>query len=582
MAYRTLTVEQGTEAWHAERARRFTASEAPCMMGASKYTSRTALLSQKHTGFMPAVSAQKQALFDRGHATEAAARSLLEEVLGDLYPVTAVHETDDRLLASVDGVTFDDSTLFEHKLWSEDLARAVRAGELDPHYYWQLEHQLLVTGAQRVIFVCSDGTRERWAQMEYRPVPGRREALLAGWEQFARDLAAYVPREAAPVTVATPVEALPAVNVRMEGALQVVSNLDALGPLLRAFIDKIPAKPSTDQEFATTDAACKALKKLEEELDRAEAAALGSLESVEKMQRLKATLRDLARTTRLQREKLVEARKLEIRNEEINRGKKALDEIIAGHNAAIGRPYMPHIPADFTACIKGLRTVQSVRDAIDQELARATIAAGEVFQRIHVNMTALREHGADFRFLFNDAAALVLKAPDDCRAVITARIAEHKAEQDRKAAELAERDRERIRQEEANKLRAEQEARDRESARQAAEAARAAQPPAAAPIAPPAVSMQAAAASTPAANVVPMQRTAAPPALAAAQPATLNLGAICDRLGFTVSAEFLKRLGIEPVAVDKAAKKFTDAQFQQLCDALVMHIRAVSQQQRAA
>mgnify|MGYP006185947583 CR=1 FL=1 len=36
-----------------------------------------------------------------------------------------------------------------------DFAADVRAGDLDAHYYWQLEQQLLVSGAEKVIFVCS-------------------------------------------------------------------------------------------------------------------------------------------------------------------------------------------------------------------------------------------------------------------------------------------------------------------------------------------------------------------------------------------------------------------------------------------
>ena len=43
---RTLNMFQGSKEWYAERSRRFTASEAPAMMGASKYQSRDELLYQ--------------------------------------------------------------------------------------------------------------------------------------------------------------------------------------------------------------------------------------------------------------------------------------------------------------------------------------------------------------------------------------------------------------------------------------------------------------------------------------------------------------------------------------------------------
>jgi len=74
-------------------------------------------------------------------------------------------------------------TLFEHKLWNESLVAQVRAKELAPHYYWQLEQQLLVSGAECVIVVCSDGTDENFVSMEYRPAA----QLVEGWKQFEAD-----------------------------------------------------------------------------------------------------------------------------------------------------------------------------------------------------------------------------------------------------------------------------------------------------------------------------------------------------------------------------------------------------------
>ena len=73
-----VSVTQGSPEWTDLRAQHNTASEAPAMMGASKYQTREQLLRQKATGIVPEVSHHQQALFDRGHAAEAAARDLLE------------------------------------------------------------------------------------------------------------------------------------------------------------------------------------------------------------------------------------------------------------------------------------------------------------------------------------------------------------------------------------------------------------------------------------------------------------------------------------------------------------------------
>jgi hypothetical protein len=167
---------------------------------------------------------------------------------------------------------------------------------------------------------------------------------------------------------------------------------------------------------------------------------------VEQMRRLVADLRNLARTTRLAREKMVEARKVEIRTEEVQRGKAALAEFVAGLNATIGRPLMPAVPADFALAIKGLRSLDSVRAAVDQALANAKIEASAVQQRITANLRTI-EASAAHAFLFPDVASLVLKAPDDLAAVIASRIGEHQA----KEAKRLEAQREAIRAEEVEK-----------------------------------------------------------------------------------------------------------------------------------
>ena len=53
-------VIQGSPEWHALRAEHFNASEAPAMMGESKYMSRAQLIRQKATGVVPEVDAATQ------------------------------------------------------------------------------------------------------------------------------------------------------------------------------------------------------------------------------------------------------------------------------------------------------------------------------------------------------------------------------------------------------------------------------------------------------------------------------------------------------------------------------------------
>jgi len=235
-----------------------------------------------------------------------------------------------------------------------------------------------------------------------------RARIVAAWAQLEADLATYVPSAKPEPVMAAPVETLPAVSVKVDGALAIVSNLPAFGEALRKFIGKIPEQPSTDQEFADTEAACKALKRAEEALDAAESNALAQLSDVDTMRRFVADFKALARTTRLQREKLVAQRKEAIKAEIVAEGIAALQKHIRELNAAMPANYMPSVPADFGGCIKGLRTVDSIRNAVDTELAKAKIQANSISDRIKSNLVWFSEHAKGYEFLFPDLKEIVV------------------------------------------------------------------------------------------------------------------------------------------------------------------------------
>jgi hypothetical protein len=65
---------------------------------------------------------------------------------------------------------------------------------------------------------------------------------------------------------------------------------------------------------------------------------------------------------------------------------------------------------------------------------------------------------------------------------------------------------------------------------------------------------------------------------ASAEPATLTLGAICGRLGFTVGGAFLaEQLHIRPAATDKRAQLYTETQYQTICRQLLSHVGAMAE-----
>ncbi|MBX9915171.1 MAG: YqaJ viral recombinase family protein [Pseudomonadaceae bacterium] len=432
------TEQQGSQEWLNLRGKFFTASEAPAMMGVSKYQSRTELLALKHTGIAPEVSASTQYIYDKGHAAEAAARVILESAIGeDLFPVVG---SEGDLLASMDGMDMLETVLFEHKLWNESLAAQVRAGDLEPHYYWQLEQQLLVSGAEKVIFVCSDGTADNWAQMEYRAVPGRAKQLVDGWVQFKLDLAEFVPAVAAEVVTGNAPDELPALRIEMTGMVT-GSNLKEFEASAMAVIGAVKTNLQTDQDFADAKKAVKWCADAESAIEAAKKRALSQTESIEVLFKAMDRVSAFARETRLKVDKMVKAQELSIKVEIKQMAEATFATRVATINARLGRVTLPAIAADFAGAMKSKRNLASIRDAVDSELARVKIEANAIAEVIDANLATLRELAANHVFLFRDAQQIVTKANDDFVLLVKARISEHDLEVKRAADQKIEDDR---------------------------------------------------------------------------------------------------------------------------------------------
>ena len=583
----THNLVQGSSAWHAHRATHDNASDAPAMMGCSSYKTRDQLIAELATGITPEVDPATQRLYDSGHRFEKLARPLAEEIIGeDLYPCTGSVDGS-RLSASFDGLTMLEDPAWEHKRMNERL-RAVLSvpgctgADLPLEYQVQMEQQSAVSQCSKVLFTASDWDANdnliEALHCWYTPNPELRARILAGWEQLHKDVAAYVPPEAAPApVVAKQVAHLPVVfDMRVEGKL-VACNIEQYKPAALAYIAAISTNLATDQDFSDADADAKFCRDSADKLELAIEQAMGQMGDIN---RALNTVREIAAAfdaKGLSLEKLVKARKEEIRGEIVAGGIAALREHIAQLNAAMPADYMPQVPADFAGAIKGKRTVDSLRGAVNDELARCKIAANEVADRIQVNLNTLRELASAHAFLFADTATIVLKQPEDLTMLVKARIAEYQAaEQARLEAE-----RERIRVEEQAKALREAEAKARADAMAAAAAAPAPVVAEPAPVVEQnqavALTQQAQAAietvAPPADNVVPMR--AAPAPVERTGTPTLKLGAIADRLGFTLTAEFLKGLGFEPAATDRASKLYFEADFPLILDALVWHIEDV-------
>lgn len=455
---------QGTPEWHAFRAQHFNASDAPAMMGKSKYKTRAQLLHEKATGITEEVDAATQRRFDDGHRFEALARPLAEAIIGDdLYPVVGSRG---KFGASFDGLTMLCEINFEHKTLNAGIAACATADDLDEDYHIQVQHQMMVSAAERTLFMASrwDENDELVEKVEFWIE--RDEKLIAeikaGWVQFEIDRDNYV----APVIAEKPkgeaVLDLPAVMVKVSGDIAITDNLDKFTTALKTFVDeKLIKKPESDQDFADLDNQIKTLKKAEEALDSAESHMLAQVDSVDTAKRMIDLARNLARENRLIAEKLVKNEKERIKTDRIMLTRTKFMDHISALNAEISPVKIEGVAPDFNGAAKNKRTLSSLYDALDTELARVKIEADAQAKDIRANLATLGEH-AEYRFLFNDVATIAHKAPDDFAALVAHRIREHKE------AEEARREQER----QQMQRQAEAEARARVEAEQRAEAER--------------------------------------------------------------------------------------------------------------
>jgi len=582
-----LNVIQGSAEWLAARATHFCASDAPAALGLSKYKTRTQLLTEKKTGITPEVDAGTQMLFDRGHEAEAAARPLAECVLGEeLYPAIGTEVIEGLpLLASFDGLTMLEDVVFEHKLFNQTLADFIRTNEDLPDSHWpQVEHQLLVSGADECLFVTSNGNDDdQFAHITYLSKPERRARLIAGWKQFAEDLQTFEPQAETVKPVAAPAESLPAVVVQVTGSLTVHDNLARFDSALREYLGRINKHPETDQDFADCESAVNTLKAAEDALEQANSTTIAQVEAVAKATRTIDTLKELARANRLQLEKIVKVEKDNRKLALVEDAKrKAADHFLAVSRQLEGVLNSPAV--DFPGVIKGLKSLDSMRDKLDGELARFKIAVNEAADKVRANIEILKTESSGFEFLFSDRAALLLRDADFVRLTAQSRIADHKAEQARKEEETRVRlqaeadaraqaaaekqladERARIQAEadERSRLAAEE---TRQAMQRAEEAERLAAQERAQKIADP----------HPAAAPVEQSAATLAPVQTIDAGVRVTLGQINSRLApLSISREGLAQLGFAHVDRDKAAYLYRLADLPAICDALINHLRGV-------
>lgn len=424
---------QHTPEWIAHRAAHDNASDAPTMMGESPYQTRTEFLHGRFTGIAQEFDAATQRRFDDGHRFEALARELAEAIIGQgLSPVIGSQE-DGRLSASFDGITMDDSVNWEHKTLNDAIRAAIEAADLPVYLRIQMEQQLLVSGAERCLFSATkwdqDGSLLEEKHLWYSPDLELRARIVAGWEQFHKDLAAYVPPEYIPASIAAPIRDLPTITYKMHGTSLSTNLNEDVRPAILALVEQSKRPLETDQDFADLDALCKKFKLAEDQCELVKNQAVGEIKDVAAFGRDLQELADLMRQARLTGEKAVKTEKESRKATMVAKANSDYADHVAGLQTEITGIRLHSLlkAPDFGLAVKGLKSLTSMQDALDNALANeGKVKADAAAKDVRDKLAWCKTEADGMSMLFPDLQAIIGMEMEAFKAVIKNRIHEHR------------------------------------------------------------------------------------------------------------------------------------------------------------
>jgi putative phage-type endonuclease len=148
--------EQGSDEWHNLRRSKITATDSICIMGLSPWTTIQELWEEKMQIRPPK---KINSAMQRGMILEPKARKLFEEKTGLLMvPDVRIHEQEQWLLASLDGISMDGKEILEIKCTNKKNHALAKTGQIPEYYYPQVQHQIFVCGVDRCHYCSFDGT----------------------------------------------------------------------------------------------------------------------------------------------------------------------------------------------------------------------------------------------------------------------------------------------------------------------------------------------------------------------------------------------------------------------------------------
>lgn len=177
-----LNLIQGSDDWHQHRQKYRNASETPAVLGLSPWITPYQLWEIKTGRRVQEANFAMQ----RGTSLEPEARTAYEKSTGQVMEPLVV--VDGEYSASLDGISLNGDLLLEVKCpvkgRDSETWKSVEAGSVPEHYYWQVQHQLMVSKAEFAHFYVYDGV-ESGIWIEVLPSLEHMDQIRTAWELFS-------------------------------------------------------------------------------------------------------------------------------------------------------------------------------------------------------------------------------------------------------------------------------------------------------------------------------------------------------------------------------------------------------------
>lgn len=180
-----IDLDQGTDKWLSWRKTVITATDCPAIMGSSPWSTAYKCW-QKKLGLVEEQKSNEA--MERGKRLEPEARAQFSERFGiNMNSVVVESDEFDFLGASLDGLSDCGKYIVEIKCGGWNLHKQALDGHIPPYYRHQIQHQLLVTGAEKAFYYSYDG--KQGVCIEVNPDRGFKEGFLPKAREFWRCVA---------------------------------------------------------------------------------------------------------------------------------------------------------------------------------------------------------------------------------------------------------------------------------------------------------------------------------------------------------------------------------------------------------